>query len=590
MARGLLAIAFAVLIVASARAQGGYDPTVQSAARLYDEAQAVYLGNLARRDNGVPPLRWNLQLTHAARWFAWDSTENRSGGFCGHQDNQGNWPDYRARTWGYLGSAGAENAYCGYMSPADAIAGWMNSPGHRANLLDPNSREIGLGYYRRDSDGRGYVVQDFGSDPVYAPVVIGNEALTASSPNVNLYIYNRSPGSGFAGLGTATQMMVSNDACFTGAAWEPYTSAKAWTLAGGQGWRSVYVRTRDALGRTATVSDTIYLGAALPVNEIGDAQMASTQPRVTLFNLNSGGWPQMQLSLGWLADDTNANFTKWWGNGERVNDALAWGGTAYRLYPGNGEESFAWVYDWTFIKDVPLTAYFRLKVSANTSTTEVARISVKGGGTEYGPVSLRGIDFAAPGQYQEFPVNFTFNTNPDDVFLTFQIWRSGPATDVYFDEVSIFTTPQAVTSSLTWSVPGGNYRGQGVQVRYVNGSQFSGISEAATIQAGLRLAPASLVFLAAREGSPPPVASLAVMQDCAPVSWQASDDSPWLEIQPGDGVVRVGVDQAGLSNGVYTGTVTVSAVGAPGIQPATATVRLMVVDQVRWQYLPMVRQ
>ena len=150
----------------TARAQGSYDPTVQSPALLYDEARTVYLGNLARRDNGVPPLRWNRQLTHAGRWFSWDSVENRPGGYCGHEDTQGKAPWDRAAIWGYLGFAGAENAYCGYVTPADAINGWMNSPGHRANLLDATWREVGLGYYRRNSDGRGYVAQVFGVDSV----------------------------------------------------------------------------------------------------------------------------------------------------------------------------------------------------------------------------------------------------------------------------------------------------------------------------------------------------------------------------------------------------------------------------------------
>ena len=111
------------LAVSSVRAQGGYDPTVQTQALLYNEARTVYLGNLARRDNGIPPLRWNRQLTHAARWYSWDSTENRPPGFCGHQDTQGHWPDYRAYAFGYLGGAGAENAFCGYLAPEDAIQG-----------------------------------------------------------------------------------------------------------------------------------------------------------------------------------------------------------------------------------------------------------------------------------------------------------------------------------------------------------------------------------------------------------------------------------------------------------------------------------
>ena len=421
---GLGFLLIVILVASSVRAATGYDPTVQTQALLQNEARTVYLGNLARRDNGVPPLRWNRPLTYAARWFSWDSTVNRPGGFCGHQDTNGKWPGDRALAFGYLGGAGAENAYCGYLSPEDAIQGWMNSSGHRANLLDPNSREIGLGYYRRDSDGRGYVTQDFGSDPVYAPVIIENEAVSTTSPNVNLYIYDRATNGGFAGLGAAQQMMVSNDVCFANSAWEPYAANKGWALSGTAGWDSVYVKTRDGFNRTLTAGDNIYFGASVPPAELESEQLSSTQPQVTLYDLNGNGLPQVQFSLGWLADDTFGTFKKWWGNGESVSDPAAWGGSAYRLFPGNGE-SFAWVYDTTFIKDTPMVAYFRLKVNNNSSTSEVARISVKGGGTEYGPLNLRGTDFSASNQYQEFALNFTFNTNPEDAFLIFQFWQSG---------------------------------------------------------------------------------------------------------------------------------------------------------------------
>jgi hypothetical protein len=458
----------------------------------------------------------------------------------------------------------------------------MDSPGHRANLLDPNSREIGLGYYRRDSDGRGYVTQDFGNDAGYAPVIIENEAVSVTDPNVNLYIYDRSSGGGFAGLGAATQMMVSNDVCFSGATWEAYAANKTWTLANGEGWRQVYAKTRDAFNRTLTANDTIYLGANIPLNELGVAQMSTTQPQVTLYNLNGGGLPQVQFSPGWVADDTFGTFNKWWGNGERVSDPLAWGGTAYRLYPGDGE-SFAWVYDTTFIKDVPLVAYFRLKVNNNTSSSEVARISVKGGGIEYGPLSLKGTSFSAPNQYQEFALNFTFNTNPDDVFLTFQFWRSGSA-DVFVDAVSIFSTPQAITSPLTWSVPGGDYRGQGIWARYTNGSQFSSITEADTMPVGLHVSPSTLTFWALRDGSPPSASMLNVVQDCGSSGWQASDNASWLQTQVSGSTVKVSVNQAGLSSGDYSGTVTISAAGGSGV---STQVRLFVRDRIFQNYLPL---
>ena len=466
----------------SAAAVQSYDPTVQTPALLYDEAQTVYLGNLARRDNGVPPLRWNRQLTHAARWYSWDSIENRAPGFCGHQDTNGQWPSDRIVIFGYLGFGGAENAYCGYnLTPQGAINGWMNSPGHRANLLDPNSREIGLGYYRL-SDGRGYVTQDFGVDSVYAPAIIENEAVSTTNPNVTLYIYNRSAGGGFTSLGApVTQMMVSNNPYFEGAAWGPYSANKSWTLTGGTGWRNVYVKTRDRFNRTATVSDTVYLGSTVPLNELGPSQMSTRQTQVTLYDLNGGALPQVQFSPGWLGDDNSDAFAHWWGNGVRVNDAAAWGGTAFRLYPGAGE-SFAWMTEWRFpVANVPLVAYFRLKVNNNLSNAEVARISVDGGSTEYGPLSLQGTDFAASNQYQEFAINFSFTPVASDEFLKFQFWGSGSA-DVYVDAVSIFSAAQPVTSPLTWTIPGGNYRGQGIWVRYTNGTQFSGISEGITFQ------------------------------------------------------------------------------------------------------------
>ncbi len=557
---------------------------------ILKEAQTVYLGNIARQQNGVPPLRWNKQLTDAARWFSWDSVENRASPYCGHQDTQGNWPDYRARTFGYKGGAGAENAFCGYVEPQDAINGWMNDPPHRDILLGSGSREIGLGYYLRSSDGRGYVTQDFGADSVYPPVIIENEAINTTSSTVNLYIYDRQVGAGgFAGMGAATQMMVSNDACFTGASWGTYSANKVWGLASGTGWRTVYVKTRDAFNRTTIVSDTIYLGSSAPLNEIGDAQMSTTQSQVTLRDLNSGGLPQMQFSASWSADDLFDTFTLWWGNGGRVNDAAAWGGTAYRLYPGNGE-SFAWVWTTDFIKDVPLVAYVRLKVNDNTSSAEVARISVKGGGTEYGPRSLKGTDFTAANQYQEFAIPFTYNTNPNDLFLMFNFWRSGSA-DVYVDAVTIFTAPQAFASPTTWAIPGGNYRGQGVWVRYTNGSnQFSTFSEATTTAPSLSASPSALFFLALRNGSAPPIQTATISRMCGTFNWQVTSNAAWLQGQPQSDTVRVSVNQSGLSNGTYNGTLTVSAVGVSGVAPATIAVTMYVADSFGMNYFPFIKK
>ena len=280
-------------------AQEGDGAGSQSSALLLEEADAVYHANLARRAAGAPPLRWNVQLTEAARWFSWDSVANRAESFCGHQDTQGNWPDVRTRNAGYKGASGAENAYCGYLTGEEAVAGWLDSPGHRANLLDPGTREVGLGYYLSPTGDRGYVTQDFGHDPTYAPVVIDDEALATAEDAVGLYIYDAETGGGLQGRSAAVTMQVSNDACFTGANWEPYTTEKPWTLtSGADGWRTVYVKTRDAMQRTAIVQDSIYRGAAIPDDALTTLPLSTVRPDVTLYDLGGGGLPLMQfLSL-----------------------------------------------------------------------------------------------------------------------------------------------------------------------------------------------------------------------------------------------------------------------------------------------------
>lgn len=54
-----------------------------------------------------------------------------------------------------------ENVAYGYQTGQDAVGGWMNSDGHRANILQKDYRNIAVGAYQ-DKDGRWYVAQVFG--------------------------------------------------------------------------------------------------------------------------------------------------------------------------------------------------------------------------------------------------------------------------------------------------------------------------------------------------------------------------------------------------------------------------------------------
>lgn len=63
-----------------------------------------------------------------------------------HTGLNGSSPGDRISAAGYSWSSYAENIAAGYGSPADVVAGWMDSPGHRANILSTNVTEIGIGY------------------------------------------------------------------------------------------------------------------------------------------------------------------------------------------------------------------------------------------------------------------------------------------------------------------------------------------------------------------------------------------------------------------------------------------------------------
>lgn len=565
-----------------------YEPDVQTSALFYDEAMTVYLGNLERRKAGVPPLRWNRELTLAARWFAWDSVENRPDPYCGHQDTLGGWPSDRALRFGYLGLSGAENAFCGYVTPADAIQGWMNSPGHRANLLDPGSREIGLGYYRRSSDGRGYVVQDFGNDKVYPPMVIENELPNTANSSVSLYLYSPAGSGGITEMGPATQMKISNSACLTGASWQPYQAEPSWTILAGPGWKSVYAQISDRLGRTSTASDSIYLGNSLPADTLSLAQTSETRPTVSLFDLSGAGMPYAQFSPGWVADDSDNTFSLLWGQGAPVNDPAALGGTAYRLDPSPDYESTIWVWTSDFVPKTPLVAYFRLKISDNTSGDWAARITVEANETSTSH-EIKGSDFHAANQYQEFAIPFQYQKDPDRPFLIFQVSRNNspanPAT-VTFDAVTIFTAGQSFDPlRTTWRVPGGHYRGQGIWVRFTDDSgNFTNWQEAAT---HAPLAPSQTrIQLLAEDGAPSLPLSIQVTRDCLAADWFVSGSPGWLEYTQDGDLLQLWANPS--SAGTYQGSLMLQT-NSPNYSVAIP-IELRVVDELSFSYLPVVRR
>ena len=120
------------------------------------------LTNDERAKAGCGALRMNSALTKAAEAHAADMVDEH---YFAHDSLDGRSPFDRMKAAGYTGGAMAENIAVGYKSPAAVVEGWMNSAGHRKNILNCTYTVIGIGYDAgqvKPDWGNGSWVQDFG--------------------------------------------------------------------------------------------------------------------------------------------------------------------------------------------------------------------------------------------------------------------------------------------------------------------------------------------------------------------------------------------------------------------------------------------
>lgn len=123
------------------------------------------LTNGHRRQAGLAPLRLNEKLSSAAQAHSESMAEDD---FFSHTGRDGSSPFDRIRSNGYQYKTAAENIAAGYSTPESVVNAWMDSPGHRGNILNGNFREIGIGYHFLDNDPgsvayNSYWTQSFGT-------------------------------------------------------------------------------------------------------------------------------------------------------------------------------------------------------------------------------------------------------------------------------------------------------------------------------------------------------------------------------------------------------------------------------------------
>lgn len=124
-------------------------------------ADIVAYTNAARARNGLSPLATNSKLMDAARIHAQQMAQFQR---ADHSITGAQYPTLvtRLQAVGYNYSNAAENVAWNQRDAQSVVNTWMNSSGHRANILDPNLKEIGAAM-ARSSKGEPYWIQVFGT-------------------------------------------------------------------------------------------------------------------------------------------------------------------------------------------------------------------------------------------------------------------------------------------------------------------------------------------------------------------------------------------------------------------------------------------
>lgn len=131
-------------------------PTVPTDIRT-QENEVIRLVNVERTKRGLQPLKANWELSRVARLKSQDMANK---GYFSHQSPTYGSPFNMMENFGIRFSSAGENIAYGQKTPAQVMTAWMNSPGHKANILSPSYTEIGVGL-ARNRNGVPYWTQMF---------------------------------------------------------------------------------------------------------------------------------------------------------------------------------------------------------------------------------------------------------------------------------------------------------------------------------------------------------------------------------------------------------------------------------------------
>jgi uncharacterized protein YkwD len=101
----------------------------------------------------APPLAMNPMLRCSSRLHSLDMGEHD---YFSHDNPDGLDPFARMAAAGYAGLTMGENIAKGQQSPDEVVHGWMDSPGHCVNIMNPQYTELGVGFFAGAADSDTY--------------------------------------------------------------------------------------------------------------------------------------------------------------------------------------------------------------------------------------------------------------------------------------------------------------------------------------------------------------------------------------------------------------------------------------------------
>ncbi|MGF2618153.1 hypothetical protein FZC84_20920 [Rossellomorea vietnamensis] len=131
--------------------------TLDYKSQSFHASEVLRLTNIERAKVGAPPLKLSSEVQPVAMLKAEDMAVN---GYFAHQSPTYGSPFDMMKAFGVSYTRAGENLFAGNSAPSVAVSSWMNSPGHRQNMLNPAFTHLGVGY-AEGGPYRDYWVQMF---------------------------------------------------------------------------------------------------------------------------------------------------------------------------------------------------------------------------------------------------------------------------------------------------------------------------------------------------------------------------------------------------------------------------------------------